>query len=138
MAPTPCTDKSSEELIAEARDILRGKHADPDTLFGLAKKLKAEKAFHYAWQLIARARRALPADTPSERRLLLAQQHALCLYKNPDLPAEQRFDRALDILQKDCDLASTCNQETLGIAGAVYKYRWYWDGQRQHLERSAC
>jgi predicted acylesterase/phospholipase RssA/tetratricopeptide (TPR) repeat protein len=138
MTPTPVCGKhgNRDELFAKARDVLRGQDGDSKELFDLAKRLKAEKAFHYAWQLIARARRVLPADAPPDRRLLLAQQHALCLYKNPDLPAEERFDRALEILERDCDLANTDNQETLGIAGAVHKYRWYWDGQRKHLERS--
>jgi hypothetical protein len=33
-------------------------------------------------------------------------------------------------------LATTNNQETLGLAGAIYKRRWESDGQKAHLDRS--
>src|SRR5262249_2500276 len=61
---------------------------------------------------------------------------ALCTYKDPDLPADQRLDKALQILRTDTRLAITSSQETLGLAGAIFKRKWEIDGQRENLERS--
>ena len=123
--------------VAQVKDILRGGAIPPpDGSVNLVKELKAEKRFRLAWQLAARARRN-PGPNPNPAVLLkLAQQEALCIYKDTDLAAEQRFARALEILEHDCDLANTKDQETLGLAGAIHKYRWQWDSQPRHLERS--
>src|SRR5262249_38357702 len=53
-----------------------------------------------------------------------------------DLGAQERFERALAILDEADPLASTRVQETLGLAGAIYKYRWGIFAQRDDLERS--
>src|SRR5439155_9204849 len=44
--------------------------------------------------------------------------------------------RAMEILETPEDLATTRNQETLGLAGAICKRKWEMNGQRQYLERS--
>ena len=122
--------------ITRARQILRGTYVPPADVFQLARRLKNEKLFYLAWPILARARRdpeLLKQDIPPLR---FAQLQALCTYKDVNLPAEQRYARALEILEKDCDLAHSTDPETLGLAGAVHKYRWQWDGQRRHLERS--
>lgn len=125
------TDSSS---IEEALLILKGKEDTPDNLLALSKKLKSKNAFKYARRVLARARQQPVADVVL--RLKLAQQHALCTYKDPDLPADERLTRALGILQEADDLATTKDQETLGLAGAIYKRRWEVDAQKQHLERA--
>jgi predicted acylesterase/phospholipase RssA len=123
--------------VTQAKGILRGEAIPPpDESLKLAKDLKQEKRFRLAWQILARARRNPGPNPKSSMLLQLAQQQALCTYKDTELPAEQRFDRALQILERDCDLANTTNQETLGLAGAVHKYRWQWDSHPGHLERS--
>jgi predicted acylesterase/phospholipase RssA len=43
---------------------------------------------------------------------------------------------ALSILRKAEDLTETTNQETLGIAGSIFKQKWELDNQIQHLSRS--
>ena len=65
-----------------------------------------------------------------------AQVHALCTYKDPDLPTAAKLDRALDLLDKADNLACTTDQETLGQAGAIFKNKWEAGGNLQHLERS--
>ena len=125
---------SDSPSIEDARLILRGKEDTPENLLALSKKLQAENAFKYGRRILARARRQSIADT--RLRLQLAQQHALCTYKDPDLPAEERLTRALDILQEADDLTNTKDQETLGLAGAIYKRRWEVGAQKQHLERA--
>ncbi|MFK7844898.1 MAG: patatin-like phospholipase family protein [Rhodothermales bacterium] len=68
--------------------------------------------------------------------LKLRQQHALCTYKDPDLPRHFALEKALDILDYEGDLDTTVNQETLGIAGAIFKRKWQVDARKTHLERS--
>jgi predicted acylesterase/phospholipase RssA len=75
-------------------------------------------------------------DNQNLRRTVY-HQLALCTYKDPDLQADERLDRALDILRESCeDLNLTTDQETLGITGAIYKRKWELDNQTQQLERS--
>ena len=62
------------------------------------------------------------------------QQHALCTYKDRELPAARRLDRALQILTEGGRLAACTNAETLGIAGAIYKHKWEVDVKRGDLE----
>ena len=47
-----------------------------------------------------------------------------------------RLDRALAILNHADPLADTRNQETLGIAGAIYKAQWEFDPQQQSLDQA--
>ena len=46
------------------------------------------------------------------------------------------MDLALGVLQRVENLATTKNQETLGLTGAIFKRKWEVDNQRQHLERA--
>jgi len=129
-------EQKKKEKIEQARLILQGADATLDQLERLANELKKERSFGYAWKLLARARRKPEAQKNEKRILKLAQEQALCTYKDPDLPADQRLDRAFEILEQADDLKKTTNQETLGLAGAINKRRWELDGQKQHLERS--
>lgn len=65
-----------------------------------------------------------------------ARNRAYSTYKNEDLPAPHRFDVALEILKKSCDLEHTTDTDTLGLAGAIYKHLWNYSGRREDLERS--
>src|SRR6185369_6088415 len=83
----------------------------------------------------------ITSATEEKLRRRLIQQHALCTYKDPDLPVSDRLDNALEILSEIGSLAAvadgeTLDQETLGLAGAIHKRKWEADGQVQHLERS--
>lgn len=57
-------------------------------------------------------------------------------YKDPDLPIDEALNSALSILSGIADLKTTNDQETLGLAGAIYKRWWEAYGQRDDLERS--
>jgi predicted acylesterase/phospholipase RssA len=123
--------------VRNALDILRGQSLAPQKMLDLAKHLKAEKEFGLARRLLARARREPALYDDLNLRLSVYQQLALCTYKDPDLQADARLDRALEILRESCeDLSETTDQETLGIAGAIYKRKWELDNQTQQLERS--
>src|ERR1700730_14566341 len=65
--------------------VLRGQSASAKELLDVAKKLKARRDFPTARRILARAR-TLQGTAP-DLRLKLVQEHALCTYKDPDLPA---------------------------------------------------
>jgi predicted acylesterase/phospholipase RssA len=126
----------SNPKIQTAEDILRGRQASPAEILALATVLKNEKYFGYARRLLFRARQDSTSNSDPRLATKLRQQHALCTYKDPDLPTDLKFDRALEILTQCEDLNITTNQETLGLAGAIYKNKWEAFGQRADLERS--
>ena len=136
----PTNDRSSPDDpqldLQTARNILRGQAAALPEIIDLVDRLKKEKRFGYARQLLGRAR-SNPADVPADLRLYLGQQYALCTYKDTHLPVDQRFEDALRILSEVEDLRITRTQETLGLAGAIYKGKWDAFGQKPDLERSA-
>lgn len=124
------------DAVQQAREILRGQGIEPTAALPLVQQLKRERAFGYARKILARVRRDPHANAEAAVRLQLAQEHSLCTYKDPDLPPDQRLDRALEILSEVEDLERTRNQETLGLVGALYKRRWELDNQRANLERA--
>ncbi len=122
--------------IQMAENILRGEQASPKDILDLATELKNDKYFGYARRLLFRARQDPGISADPKLATRLRQQHALCTYKDPDLPADLKYDRALEILAQCDDLSTTRKQETLGIAGAIFKNKWETFGQRSDLERS--
>ena len=122
----------TSETIRKAQQVLQGQSIDAGSVRQLVKELKYEGAFGHARRILAlvRSERSLKRDKWAR------QQHALCTYKDADLPVDARLDNALSILEDGEDLQTTKDQETLGIAGAVFKRRWEWDGQKANLERS--
>ena len=117
-------DRRTNENVAQAKAVLGGQTTAFDEMVKLAKWLKGARYFGYARQMFARTRtlpeaniRKMPNGTPY--RLWLGQQHALCTYKDPDLPTVEKLDRALEILQEVDDLPTTRDQETLGLAGST-------------------
>ncbi len=136
-APRPA-DSSGEDAevnvdVAAARDVLAGRALAFEPLLALTRRLKAARYFHLARRLFARLR-GMPEA--SARALYLAQQQALCTYKDTELPTPARFERALEILAEREPLDTTTDQETLGLAGAIHKYWWIALGRRQALDRS--
>jgi hypothetical protein len=129
---------SVSDNVNQAKTILGGKGGDVVTLFKLAKRLKGERQFDYARRILARALSNPKVDDDPARKTEIIQQHALCTYKDQDLPAHERFDAALQILKKITNFGETNKekQETLGLLGAIYKRKWEADGQKLNLERS--
>ncbi|WP_396604577.1 tetratricopeptide repeat-containing protein [Bradyrhizobium sp. YCK136] len=124
----------TRSVVREAKDYLKGAALTPEPAKDLVKRLKSEDRFGWARRVLAKVRKA---DVPTAAlRTWFAQQHAVCTYKDPDLPVLQALDRALAILDASLDLANTTDQETLGIAGAIHKRRWKATGQKDQLERS--
>jgi tetratricopeptide (TPR) repeat protein len=128
--------RDDTENMKKANSILQGNYETPEELLALADNLKKEKRFGLARKLLNRALQDNEIEKDKNLKLKIGQQHALCTYKDPDLPISDRLDRGLKILNKADDFLKTKNQETLGLAGAVYKRIWEVDGQKQNLERS--
>ena len=82
-----------ESRLAEATAILRGGEATPQEMLKLAKRLKGDRRIGLARRLLGRAR-GLSCDDP-KTVTRLRQQHALCTYKDRDLPADSRLTEAL-------------------------------------------
>ena len=102
-----------------------------EDLKGLVGKLKDEQAFGEARKLLQHASQRSNLQDHSD---WIAQQLALCTYKDQDLHVDIKFDCAMSILQNSVDLARTQDPEILGIVGAIHKYKWEALGQRQDLE----
>src|SRR5438552_1189073 len=85
--------------VALANAILRGQAASLNDLEELVKRLICQRQFGYGRRLLAHARMQPEVRANPDRRRRLAQQHAICTYKDPGLPAETRLRRALEILQ---------------------------------------
>jgi predicted acylesterase/phospholipase RssA len=129
--------KKESASVKAAHDILRGQSLEPGKMLELAKRLKEEKEFGLARRLLALARIEPSLSDDPVLRLEVYQQSALCTYRDPDLQADARLDRALEILRQSSeDINTTTNQETLGIIGSIYKRKWELDNQKQQLERS--
>ncbi len=126
--------QSPERLLAW--EVLAGKVIGPQDLMNLGKKLKGEQAFTLARRVLARALADPRLEVEPKLRVRILQESALCTYKDTDLPADERLEAALALLRRADDLATTKNQETLGLAGAAYKRKWELGGQKQELERS--
>ena len=102
---------------------MRGQSAALDETQAVAERLKESRYFGYARRLFAICRQHADAPKlPAARRLKLVQRHALCTYRDPDLPAD-RFAHAYSMLEAGDLNDSAVSQETLGLAGAIYKYR---------------
>jgi predicted acylesterase/phospholipase RssA len=103
----------------------------------LALLLQRHQQFGYARRLLARVRgEGERAAAPDDEAETLRQRHALCTYKDMELPAARRLDRALRILGEGGLLEQSTRAETLGLAGAIYKRRWEVDLKQADLERS--
>ena len=119
--------------VAEAKDYLRGRSLPLADVVALARSLLEKDQVSYARRVLARA-----ADSPQgepELVLELQQQLALATSNDPDLPWTRHVD-ALRILTRRAELATTRDQETLGIAAGILKRWWDLDGNVRHLERS--
>jgi len=131
------------ENIIRAKAVLKGQFDSTEDIYRIALSLIRESAFGYARRLFAKLRNSQAAEYElrislgrDDVKLILAQQHAFCTYKDPDLPADTKLDLALKILSEVEDLNETKNQETLRLAGDIYKDKWEGSGQRQHTERA--
>lgn len=121
-----------------AAKVLRGSGLPAREVYAVAERLKNNNEFGYARKLYGRIRALGDYSDLGKTPAKVGQRHALCTYKDPDLPARDRFRRALEILDEVDRMCPTPEelQESFGLRGAVYKRLWQVEGQRADLERS--
>jgi predicted acylesterase/phospholipase RssA len=123
-------------LIEQAWRMLRAPGGDPAALLKLAERLKSCNRFGVARRLLQRALEDQSVKLAPALRLKIAQVLTLCTYKDPDLPLHEALDRAFRILELYDPPGQSTDQETLGLAGAIYKRKWQQTTAKQHLEQS--
>lgn len=128
--------KNKLELIELAKNHLRGENIDSKIAFDdLYKGLIQYDQFGYAAEILL-----TEIDDKEEKGEPISKDlyHKLAtnIYKDTTLSGYFKFDKALNILKTYCDLDTTENCETLGIAGAIYKYKWKFDHQFKNLLQS--
>jgi predicted acylesterase/phospholipase RssA len=128
--------QSNPDVLLATAVLARRQRISAGAAKDLVRALKTARYFDLARQVAARMPQTSDAEITPDVAMWFAQQQALCTYKDPDLPADQRLDDALKILQGNLKLETTTVQETLGLAGALYKRKWEINGQRENLDRS--
>ena len=149
----PLTNEATTEanrLIERAKEVLRQPVGTSEELFKLAKALKGIQKFNLARRILELASKRKPASL--ERKIL--QQLASCTEKDPDLPLDRRYQKALKIIEAPLHEAEQflissvtgdsselgdliyAHQETFGISGAIHKRWWQVDAQVRHLVES--
>ncbi len=127
---------SLERCKERVNGILSGASATPDEVLDLVKCLHRDRVFGPARKLLDRYSADVRVAGSPDQRLVFAQKRALSTYKDPDLQADEKLERALRILREADDLGKTVNQETLGLAGAIHKRMWELTAQERQLETS--
>lgn len=137
-AKTSGENSRLKEAEEQARAVLSGQTMPVPALMKLAKTLKSGRKFGLARRVLDRWADKPEVDQNPDLKLRInfAQLRALCTYKDPDLSADVRLDRALGILEEADPLEVTEDQETLGLAGAIYRRKWEATGVQAHLETS--
>jgi predicted acylesterase/phospholipase RssA len=129
--------REREQTLKLGNEIVRGRAASLNEMERIAYSAKDQRAFSLARKLLTLARQHPDAAAlPPPRRLKLLQQHALCTYKDDDTVFDDRLSEALQILNAGDLKDSNPSQETLGLAGSIYKQWWRYSGQRRDLEQS--
>lgn len=129
-------DRRENPDVQRANAILRGESTALEEMQVLAERLQDSRYFGLARRLFRNARlHPDAAKLTRAKRLRLVQRHALCTYRDLELTA-QRYDAALAILHEGDLSEDTPSQETLGLAGAIFKNRWKQSGRRHDLEHS--
>ncbi|MGZ8193248.1 MAG: patatin-like phospholipase family protein [Methylobacter sp.] len=130
--------QQKEQYISDAKVILSGEVKTVEYLLELAIKLLEYEEFSWARGILELAVKQNMADKqPSEEiSQIIAQKRALATYKDPELNREKSLDQAIDILNGAFDLLTTTDQETLSLAGAIYKRMWEVEGNKVNLERA--
>jgi len=128
-------------LETRAKSIIRGEKQSLPYMEALAKRLKNEGKNNFASELYFRMIDEEP-NVPLWRKEL-----AVCLYKDADLPADIKFDAALDQLAgitqlsspelAEADIITRLEKfdasEYLGVTAAVFKRKWQHDNQFKNL-----
>jgi len=123
------------DIIKKTRNVLRGEWSSSADLKQLYEDLEELDQFAYAADVLLKR---INQDESNGTPLSINdyQKLAKYIYKDQSLPSSFKFDRAFRILNAHDDLTKTERCETLGLAGAIFKYKWFYDHQSINLDRS--
>lgn len=123
-----------------ARTIVAGKDVGAEEALALTRRLHSRRQFALARKMLAalckRESFSGSLDARPALKLEVAHKLALSTYKDPDVQLDWKYEQALRTLQAADPLGTTTNQETLGLAGAIYKKLWEYTGRESQLETS--
>jgi predicted acylesterase/phospholipase RssA len=130
--------QQKQQYISDAKVILKGEVKTPEYLLELATKLLDYEEFSWARGILELVVKQNITNKQLSEEILqkIAQKRAQATYKDTQLNREKALDQAIEILRDAFDLAATKDQETLGLAGAIYKRKWEVEGNKINLERS--
>ncbi len=126
--------KQKEKLISDAQTILGDKNTKPEDILTLAIELHGHDEIGMARKILEQAAQLKIDDLAVKNKII--QKWALSTYKDTHINRKKALELAIDILQQEFDLSADNEQETFGIAGAIYKRKWDIDGIKVHLEQS--
>ncbi|WP_321960042.1 tetratricopeptide repeat-containing protein [Paraburkholderia sp. J7] len=129
-------ETSLSDAESAAREIIGGKDAKLTEVLALEEVLRRGRKFGTARKILERCADHRDLVGNAALRLKVGQKRALCTYKDPDLANDKKLDDAFRILQSVADLETTDDQETLGLAGAIFKRKWELTAQVRYLESS--
>lgn len=124
----------SSILVGRVQAVLRGQAMAAEDVDRLSRELIEADLHYWARRLLLKVLER--GDIQRAQRIRLVQGLALATYKDCTLLQLTAFDQAEALLAAEFDLQTTCDQETLGLLGALYKRRWRIDNRRQWLEQS--
>jgi hypothetical protein len=117
--------------MERAQSILSGHPAEIDSVKDTTRLLKKAGEYALVRRMLAKVASELGGNE------WVAQQRALCTYKDETLAPYQRYTAALTLLEgiglRD---PAKADAETLRLGGAIYKRRWEREGQLEHLYES--
>jgi predicted acylesterase/phospholipase RssA len=129
--------------FVRARAFLSGEVLKLEEAKVLWQQLQNANQISTARAVLARIREAGslldPQSFSGTVRHKLLQQEAMLTSKDPELSSATRHDQAVALLSQEFDLndPSFSDRETLGIAGGIYKRRWFELGQLADLRCAA-
>ena len=130
-------------LPVRAQSFLSGEQLTLEQAKKLWKGLQDANQISTARVVLARIREAGslldPQSLSGPIRRELVQQEAMLTSKDQELSSATRHDQAIALLNQEFDLndLSFSDRETLGIAGGIYKRRWFELGQLADLRCAA-
>lgn len=121
------------EAIESAKNYLRGENIETEEEFlALHKALVKSDQFGYACEIVLK-KNEQDKQRGIEPSLETYQELVTSIYKDTGLSSYFKFDKAINILESEADLATTDDPKTLAIAGSVFKRKWQFDNQYQNL-----
>lgn len=127
------SDKERKHLLIEKAQLyLGGVDMAVGTVTELASKLSDLQEYAYARRL----RTKLYENRHRTPKLIY--DLSVAIYKDEDLPSDQRFDLAERVLLENFenDLKKVNTVKAFGILGAIYKNKWKYNSRIENLYRS--